>query len=151
MIEPNRKSLRAVIFHFYSGAEERLRITYAPLKRYWNMQTRQPKEAWPGRLFEQQETKRRSDAMRKAIHEVQEARKTLGQDDIWSHDVKASDDVLNPIFRRYFEMLDMPNLMAKKQYYELALHVPEELIDSEVREKLDRIVEVWQSATPSEL
>lgn len=109
------------------------------------------KEAWPGRLFEQQETKRRSDAMRKAIHEVQEARKTLGQDDIWSHDVKASDDVLNPIFRRYFEMLDMPNLMAKKQYYELALHVPEELIDSEVREKLDRIVEVWQSATPSEL
>lgn len=109
------------------------------------------KEAWPGQLFEQQETERRSNAMRKAIHEVQEARKTLGQDDIWSHDVKASDDVLNPIFRRYFELLDMPNLMAKKQYYELALHVPEELIDSEILEKLDQVAEVWSSATPSEL
>ena len=38
--------------------------------------------------------------------------------------------------------------MAKKNFYELAEHVPDSEIDPEISEKLDAIVRVAESATP---
>ena len=87
--------------------------------------------------------------MREAIQEIRTATETLGKESPWSDDAKVSDDFLTPLFRTYFGKLDMPNLMNKKNFYELAEHVPEEDIDSEIAEKLDAIARVAENATPS--
>ena len=60
----------------------------------------------------------------------------------------ASDEFLDPLFATYFKKLGLPNLMAKKNLYELAEYVPESEIDPEIREKLDAIARVAESATP---
>ena len=74
--------------------------------------------------------------------------KVLRKDSPWGADVKSSDEFLGPLFEDYFDRLGVPNLMAKKQFYELASHVPEEEIDTEITEKLDAIVRVAESAKP---
>ncbi len=62
---------------------------------------------------------------------------------------KVSDDFLTPLFENYFKRLGIPNLMAKKNFYELAFFVPLDKIDHEIREKLDAIVEVANLAKPA--
>ena len=66
----------------------------------------------------------------------------MGRPDPFGPDVKASDDFLDPVFQTYFSKLGLRNLMQKTDYHVLAHLVPRELIDSEISEKLDRIVEV---------
>jgi hypothetical protein len=68
--------------------------------------------------------------------------------DRWWGEVKASDDFLDRLFEMYFERLGLPNLMRKADYHLLARLVPRDVIDEEVREKLDAIVEVAESAQP---
>ena len=96
------------------------------------------------------EVEKRQNAMGQAVKEVASALKTLGKGSPWSADIKASDDFLVPLFKSYFETLGLPNLMAKKNFYELAEHVPDSEIDPEISEKLDAIVRVAESATPAE-
>lgn len=96
----------------------------------------------PGPLFEEDLRKRQKTAMREAIDEVAAALKTLGRPDPFGPDVKASDDFLGPVFEKYYEKLGGRNLLLKTDYHSLAHLVPRERIDPEVREKLDRIVEV---------
>jgi len=45
----------------------------------------------------------------------------------------------------------LPNVMAKKNFHELAYFVPKEKINPEVRAKLDAIVHVAKSAKPAEI
>ena len=99
-----------------------------------------------GPLFTAAEADRRLGAMRAAIDEIESALKALGKGSPWSANIKASDDFLTPLFKAYFEKLGLPNLMAKKNFHELARHVPEAEIDDEIREKLDAIVQVAESA-----
>ena len=94
------------------------------------------------------EVNRRVSAMREAIQEVGVAMETLGRGSPWSPDAKVSDDFLTPLFRTYFRRLDLPNLMSKKSFYELAEHVPDDEIDAEIGEKLDAIARVADSASP---
>ena len=101
-------------------------------------------------LFGVAEIERRQQAMREAIQEVASALKTLRKLDPWSSDIKASDDFLDPLFERYFEKLNLPNLMRKSDYHVLANLVPKESIDPEVTEKLDAIVAVAAQAKPRE-
>ena len=96
-------------------------------------------------LFTAAEADRRLPAMRAAIDEIESALKALGKSSPWSADSKASDDFLTPLFKAYFARLDLPNLMAKKNFHELVPHVPEGTIDPEVREQLDAIVHVAES------
>ena len=105
-------------------------------------------EAVAGALFTKGEEERRLEAMRQAINEVTAALKTLGKGSPWDADIKASDDFLEPVFKAYFEKLGLPNLMAKKNFYELAEYVPDSEIDLEIVEKLDTIAQVAQSAKP---
>ena len=105
-------------------------------------------EAAPGPLFTEAETQQRLHAMRQAIKEVEDALDKLGKASPWSADVKASDDFLVPLFKDYFQKLGLPNLMAKRSFYVLADHVPEEEIDREIADKLDVIAQVAQSAKP---
>ena len=102
-----------------------------------------------GPLFTAAEAHRRVRAMREAIDEIEAALMTLGKGSPWDADIKASDDFLDPLFEKYFEKLGLPNLMAKKNYHELVEHVPDGEIDPEIREKLDAIARVAESATPA--
>ena len=102
----------------------------------------------PGTLFEASDVKQRLEAMRKSVTEIEGAMETLGRGSPWSADAKVSDEFLTPLFSAYFQKLSLPNLMNKKNFYELADHVPESEIDPEINEKLDAIKRVAESATP---
>ena len=117
--------------------------TRATLEAY---ATASAQEAVKGPLFTAAEAGRRLEAMRAAIDEIESALKALDKSSPWSEDTKASDDFLTPLFKAYFEKLDLPNLMAKKNFHELVEYVPESEIDAEVHEKLDAIVQVADSA-----
>jgi energy-coupling factor transporter ATP-binding protein EcfA2 len=101
-----------------------------------------------GPLFNDQEAVRRQEAMGQAINEVGVAMRTLGKPDLFSPDVKASDECLDPVFRIYFDKLGLRNLMQKSDYHLLAKYVPRESIDTEVVQKLDAIVRVAETARP---
>lgn len=100
----------------------------------------------PGELFSLHEAGRRMRAMSEAIEEISAAMAALGKGGPWDADTKVSDDFLSPLFRSYFKKLNLPNLMEKKQFYELADFVPEDQLDPEVREKLNAIVEIRMQA-----
>ena len=106
-------------------------------------------EAVAGPLFTQAEADKRVNVMRQAIEQVELALRTLGKGSPWDSDIKASDEFLDPVFNAYFEKLRLPNLMAKKNFYELVEYVPYDEIDPEITEKLDAIVQVAESATPA--
>jgi hypothetical protein len=104
----------------------------------------------PGPLLALGEANRYLNAMREAISEVESAMETLGKGSPWDHNTKVSDDFLTPLFKAYFTKLNLPNLMNKKDFYELAKYVPKSEIAPEIREKLDAIARVARSAKPRE-
>jgi hypothetical protein len=85
--------------------------------------------------------------MEEAIQEVEQALKTLGRDP-WGTDIKASEEFLEPLFKRFYEKLGLPNKMSKTNYHILAEFVPPEAVDPEILQKLDAIWETAQRATP---
>ena len=111
--------------------------------------TRHSASDYAGTLFMHGEIQRRLDAMRTATREVEAAMETLGLGSPWSADTKVSDDFLTPVFDRYFAILNLPNPMRKKSFYELAEHVPLDEIDPEVVEKLDAIARTSEAARES--
>ncbi|MCX7012158.1 MAG: AAA family ATPase [Candidatus Sumerlaeota bacterium] len=103
-----------------------------------------------GPLFADGDTKRHVEAMRASVQEVAQAFEALDRGSPWNPDLKVSDEFLTPLFQKYFKKLGMPNIMAKSNFHELAAFVPPDKIDLEVREKLDAIVRVAQSAIPAQ-
>lgn len=101
-----------------------------------------------GPLFTLSESNRRVNIMRESVKEVVEALETLGKGSPWEANTKVSDEFFMPLFEKYFKKLGLPNVMAKKNFYELARLVPKEKIDPEVKEKLDAIVETKRNARP---
>ena len=99
-----------------------------------------------GPLFEKPEAKRRTLAMRESISEIVEAMRTLDKGSPWDRDAKVSDDFLAPLFKAYYSKLSLPNLMEKKDFYELALFVPQDEIEIEIHEKLDAISSVAEGS-----
>ena len=99
-------------------------------------------------LFGSAEAGRRLNAMKESIAEVASALKTLKKLVLWSPDIKATDEFLDPLFDKYFEKLGLPNLIKKSDYHILARLVPKDKIDTEIIEKLDAIVEVANKAKP---
>lgn len=98
-------------------------------------------------LFGRAEIEPRERAMREAIAEVT---KYLEIDELapWSPDVKASDEVLDRVFRLFFKKLRLPLQLRKSEYHVLAGLVPREKLDREITEKLDAIVTVAKKAKP---
>jgi hypothetical protein len=101
-----------------------------------------------GPLFTAGEASRRMEAMEEAIEEVAQAMETFGKGSPWDVNTKVSDDFLDPLFRAYFKRLGLYNIMAKKNFHELANFIPEEKIDPEIKEKLDVIVRVAKASKP---
>ena len=105
-------------------------------------------EAQPIPLFTVAEVDRRLTAMLEAIDEISEALRRLDKGSPWDTDVKVSDEFLTPLFKTYFDKIGIPNLMEKKNFYELAGYVPDDEIDSEISNKLDAITGVAKSVPP---
>lgn len=99
-----------------------------------------------GPLFKSAESNRRLKAMSESIREVQQALETLGKGSPWDPNTKVSDDFLTPLFEKYFKKMELPNVMAKKNFHVLAHLVPRDKLDPEIKEKLDAIAQVAKSA-----
>ncbi len=68
----------------------------------------------------------------------------------WWQSVRASTEFLDPVFEDFFRRRELPNLMRKTDYHELARKVAKEHIDPEISAKLDRIVETaWKARPPA--
>jgi hypothetical protein len=83
--------------------------------------------------------------MENAVAEVEAAQRSLGRD-AWSADIKASTEVLEPIFRKYFEALKLPMRIRKTNLHELARFIPVPEIPAEVVEMLDLIADIAERA-----
>lgn len=99
-------------------------------------------QEWPEPIFLQAALKRHTAAMAKAISRVKEALETMGKEPAWSDDIKASDEFLAPVFRTYYEILELPNVMEKSNFHKLVGFIPDDELDSEVAEKLNAISDV---------
>lgn len=102
----------------------------------------------PEDLFGRAESNQREQAMREAIAEVTQALKTLGRPDPWSADIKATDEFLDPLFKKFFEKRGLPMQLRKSEYHVLASLLSKEKLDMEITEKLDAIVAVAKRARP---
>lgn len=101
----------------------------------------------PSDLFAIAEQERRGAAMRHAIDEVTHLL-AIDEKSPWSPDVKATDEVLDRIFRVFFRKMELPVLFRKQNYHELINHLPVEQFAPEITEKLDAIVAVAAVAQP---
>jgi hypothetical protein len=99
-------------------------------------------------LFTYAEGNRRRQIMNLCIEDLVPRLALRDPQDRWWHNVKASDDFLDRLFEMYFKKLNLPNLMRKANYHVLAQFVSKEMVDDEIKEKLDAIVEVAESAQP---
>jgi hypothetical protein len=99
-------------------------------------------------LFGHAERQRREQAMSEAIREVTQALETLNKAGPWSADVKATDEFLDPLFKKFFGKLNLPLQLRKAEYHVLASLTPKEKLDPEINEKLDAIVAIAQRSRP---
>jgi ABC-type nitrate/sulfonate/bicarbonate transport system ATPase subunit len=88
------------------------------------------------------------ETMAGTITAIENALEALGRPDPWGPDIKVTDDFLDPLFKRFFETLGLPNLMRKTGYHELARFVPPDRIDPEIISVLDDIRAVAGKAKP---
>ncbi len=98
--------------------------------------------ASPGPLFTQALIAERVDTMRQAIDRVRDGLRALDRPDYMSAELKGSAEVLQPIFNRYFDLLERRTRMRKRDLHQLIDHLPDDEIDPEIVEKLDAIAEV---------
>ena len=101
----------------------------------------------PDDLFGLAEAEKRTRAMRESIAEVTHVLE-IDEKSPWSPDVKATDEVLDRVFRVFFKKLKLPITFRKSDYHVLAKLVPKDDIDPEITEKLDAIVEVANRVQP---
>jgi hypothetical protein len=92
-----------------------------------------------------------AEAMREAIAEIEAALAALGKPSPWGPEIKVSDDFFDPLFKKFFENLKLPNLMRKTDYHTLAPFVDVSSIDDEVKTKLDQIARTAERAKPRRL
>ena len=85
--------------------------------------------------------------MKKAIDEVTHLLE-IDEKSPWSPDVKASDEVLDRVFRIFFKEIGLPLSFRKRDYHLLAGFLSKPQIDPEVIEKLDAIAAVAARGKP---
>lgn len=103
-----------------------------------------------GTLFESVER----DHLREIMKRIYERRvppiALADRSDRWWQTVKATDDLLDPVFADFYEECGLPNVMRKTDYHRLAEHVPAELLDPEIADKLGLIAATAGRATPAQ-
>ncbi len=103
-------------------------------------------EKWGGPLLTHQWVS----TMEQKISEMTDAFKTLRQASPWAPDIKITDDFLDPLFKNFFDELELPNLMQKTNYHTLVRYLKPVHIDREVIDVLDSILAVAKQVDPTE-
>jgi len=101
-------------------------------------------------LFGVAERATRQKAMEKAIADVTHLLE-IDEKSPWSPDVKATDEVLDRIFRVFFKEINLPLSFRKRDYHLLAGFLSKQQIEQEIVEKLDAIVETALRARPMKM
>lgn len=101
----------------------------------------------PDDLFGNGARATRLQAMEKAIAEVTHLLE-IDEKSPWSPDVKATDEVLDRIFRVFFKEIHLPLSFRKRDYHLLAGFLAKQQIDPEIGAKLDAIVQTALRAKP---
>lgn len=91
-------------------------------------------------LFAAAEQKKRIKAMKESISKVTEGLETFAKPGPWSDDVKASDDVLDPVFWNFSKKMGLPLVERKRDFHKLVKYLDPDQVDHEVKAKLDLIV-----------
>ena len=99
-------------------------------------------------LFVWSDPERRRKAMARAVEQIRAAAETLRPGfDPAGPDAKVSDDYLNAVFHKFFQLLGEANRMPKKRFHELAAHIPDEDLDPEIEQKLNLIAAAYAGGT----
>jgi predicted ATPase len=81
------------------------------------------------------------EAMRTAVQKEIAPAHLEDPTDAWWQNEKMSNNILAPVFARYYKDLDLPVAFNKGDYYQLVQYMNLEEVDDEVREKLDSLLE----------
>ncbi len=92
-----------------------------------------------GPLFENARAEEFREIMRACVEERIPPVALRDPSDRWWSTVKASDELLDPVFERFFERVGLGNRMRKTNYHRLAALVPRDRVDPEIRQVLDAI------------
>lgn len=98
-------------------------------------------------LFGSAERETRRRAMERAIAEVTHLLE-IDEKSPWSPDIKATDEVLDRVFRVFFKEVNLPLSFRKRDYHILAGFLTKDQIDQDVIEKLDAIRATAARARP---
>ncbi len=79
------------------------------------------------------------EAMRTAIEKTIAPMRLEDPADPWWHDEKMSDNILGPVFSRYYRELGLPVAMNKGDYYQLVSFMEPGEVHAEVKTKLDML------------
>ena len=99
-------------------------------------------------LIENAEADRRSRILDEVILELETALSVTNQPSPWGHEIKVTDQFLDPLFKNYYSRLGVAQQTYKRDYHGLASSIPLDEIDGEVKDVLDRIQQVASTARP---
>jgi ABC-type nitrate/sulfonate/bicarbonate transport system ATPase subunit len=106
-------------------------------------------ESASGPLFEGAEAEKAVLAMRESIQELVPPIALRDPNDNWWRTVKATDEFLDRLFPAFYERLNLTLAFRKADYYRLARFIPDDLIDPEIVQVLDRIAATAEKANPA--
>ncbi len=100
----------------------------------------------PHDLFGLAEANRRVTIMQECIRKIVPPIALEDRTDPWWRTTKMSDEFFNRVFAMFFKETGIYHTMPKAEYHQLARLMPADLIDDEVKQKLDAIVAVARTA-----
>jgi ABC-type lipoprotein export system ATPase subunit len=95
-------------------------------------------------LIERALSQEREEAFMKALADLEAALATLGKPSVYSDNVKASTEVLEPLFKNYARIRGVQNSLSKSDFFEIAASMKPDEIDGEVVTVLDALVSALQ-------
>lgn len=95
-------------------------------------------------LFLGQERQKRIQIMEECIAEIEHAIAVMDKPSIWSSEIKATDEFLEPLFKLYSDKLHAP-VLRKTRFFEIAEFMMVDEIDGEISEKLDAVYSLARS------
>jgi len=87
---------------------------------------------------------------RQCLEELVNALRVANRPDPWGPDIKVTDEFLDPLFKNYYQTINLPQKLFKRDYHRLAEVIPLQQLDPEITLILDAIHETARQATPRE-
>ena len=101
-------------------------------------------------LIDDAELAVRVEVLQACVEELVAALRVARRDDPWGHDIKVTDECLDPLFENYFQRLGTPQQIFKRDYHGLADGIPLEQLDPEISRHLDALVAAVGQALPTQ-